>query len=706
MHLEGPASRALFFFKTPHFNDLSCPQGFLKNALPIRGNKGSVRRNATIFHPEVFVNFNELGLKQSSLQALEKMGFTSPSEIQEKAIPALLKEDIDFIGQAQTGTGKTAAFLLPLFEKLDPKQQTVQCLILAPTRELANQIEAEIAKFSAFEKVRSLSVYGGTPIVPQLRALRQNAPSIVVGTPGRVIDLIDRGALKLSEVRFVILDEADEMLDMGFFDDVQRIVSEAPNKKIWMFSATMPAPIKELVARHFNNPLTVKVTKQQLTTEAVEQTYLVAPGREMVEALCRYLDAQEDIYGLVFTRTKIGAQQLADSLNGRGYSTESLHGDMEQEARDFTMKRFKDKKCRLLTCTDVAARGIDVNDLTHVINFELPNDYDSYVHRIGRTGRGGSKGIAVSIVSPMEQRKIMSIERLTKAPIKRVELPDVATIRARLMNKAIKRLETQAAELNVEINPEFAEFSASAEKMEKTDLLKALYGMTLANTMQKYRKANELGVPSRGQPARQGNFAGGNSAGADGRRRYFLNIGEMDGVTPGDLIKFLSREAGMRGTDLGRIDIREKFSFVESTDMIMRAKGVSWGQRRLDVEEAQGMPPMGGGAPAPRRNFPPRGERNDGPRRDYAPRSADSAGAPAPARREYAPRTFDATAGAPAPGRRDYAPRTDRSDAPRGNFAPRGADRAEGSRGDRFRSGDRPKPAGKFGGPRPYNSAP
>lgn len=623
------------------------------------------------------MTFNELGLKESSLKALEQMGFTTPSEIQQKAIPVLIKDDIDFIGQAQTGTGKTAAFLLPLLEKLDPKQQTVQTLILAPTRELANQIESEIVKFTSFEKVRSLSVYGGTPIVPQLRALRQNAPSIVVGTPGRVIDLIDRGALKLSEVRYVILDEADEMLDMGFFDDVQRIVSESPNKKIWMFSATMPAPIKDLVARHFNNPLIVKVTKQQLTTEAVEQTYLVAPGPHMIEALCRYLDAQEDIYGLVFTRTKIGAQQLADALNGRGYSTESLHGDMEQEARDFTMKRFKDKKCRLLTCTDVAARGIDVNDLTHVINFELPNDYDSYVHRIGRTGRGGSKGVAVSIIPPNEQRKISFIERLTKAPIKRVELPDVATIRSRLMNKAIKRLGTLAGEFEVEKHPEFTEFSAAADQMEKAELLKALYGMTLANTMQKYRKANEIGVAARGAaPARgqrnEGNFSrdngGGNGGGGD-RRRYFLNIGEMDGVTPGDLIKFLSREAGMRGEDLGRIDIREKFSFVESTDLIMRARGISWGQRRLDVEEAQGLPPVGG--PSPRRNFPPRAA-SSGDR--GAPRSADRGpSAPRVAYERSAPRAYD-----------------------------RGGERGERSERPSYPA----KPAGKFGGPRPYNSAP
>jgi len=277
------------------------------------------------------VKFAEMGLRPSSLEALEKLGFADATEIQAQAIPLLLEADIDFIGQAQTGTGKTAAFLLPLFEKLDPSARHVQALILAPTRELANQIEGEIAKFTTGkERVRSLSVYGGTPISGQLRELRQNAPSVVVGTPGRVIDLIDRGALKLEDVRYVILDEADEMLDMGFFDDVQSIIANSPHKKVWMFSATMPAPIKGLVDKHFHDPKMVKVTKQQLTTTSVEQTYLVARPGDMVEALCRYLDSVDDIYGLIFTRTKIGAQQLADALNSRGYSTESLHGDMEQ----------------------------------------------------------------------------------------------------------------------------------------------------------------------------------------------------------------------------------------------------------------------------------------------------------------------------------------------------------------------------------------
>ncbi|MBY0518070.1 MAG: DEAD/DEAH box helicase [Bacteriovoracaceae bacterium] len=544
------------------------------------------------------MKFSELGLRASSLAAIEKLGFSEATEIQAQAIPLLLAGDIDFIGQAQTGTGKTAAFLLPLFEKLDTKARHVQALVLAPTRELANQIEGEIKKFtSAGDRVRSLSVYGGTPIGAQLRALRSDAPQVVVGTPGRVLDLIDRGALKLEDVRYVILDEADEMLDMGFFDDVQTIIANSPHKKVWMFSATMPAPIQGLVKKHFRDPQMVKVTKQQLTTNSVEQTYLVARPSDMVEALCRYLDSIDDIYGLVFTRTKIGAQQLADALNNRGYATESLHGDMEQDARDFTMKRFKEKKCKLVACTDVAARGIDVSDLTHVINVELPADLESYVHRIGRTGRGGAKGVALSIVTPMEFRKIALIERITKAAIKRVELPGVDEIRGRLISKAVKGVIELAAEIREDNHPEFAEFKASTEAMSKEEMQKALYAKTLAPTIKKYREARDLTAMA---PSRRGEAGAG--AGRDMNRgpargagqRFIINVGKMDGANPGDLLKFLSRTAGLRGSEVGRIDIRDKVSFFEidanQGARLHKVKGTSWGQRKVMVDIADRLP--------------------------------------------------------------------------------------------------------------------
>lgn len=540
------------------------------------------------------MKFADMGLRPSSLAALTKLGFADATEIQAQAIPLLLADDIDFIGQAQTGTGKTAAFLLPLFEKLDPKARHVQALVLAPTRELANQIEGEIEKFtSTGDRVRSLSVYGGTPISGQLRALRQNAPSIVVGTPGRVIDLIERGALRLEDLRYVILDEADEMLDMGFFDDVQTIIANSPHKKVWMFSATMPAPIKSLVDKHFHEPKMVKVTKQQLTTTSVEQTYMVARPGDMVEALCRYLDSIDDIYGLVFTRTKIGAQQLADALNSRGYSAESLHGDMEQDARDFTMKRFKEKKCKLVACTDVAARGIDVSDLTHVINVELPMDLESYVHRIGRTGRGSSTGIALSIVTPQELRKIGMIERITKAPIKRIDLPGVEEIRGRLISKAAKGVKALADDMKESEHPEFAEFKTIMNEMDKEDLLKALYAKTLGPIIKKYRQARDLNVMAPSRRTSSGPEMNRGPGRGEGQR-FMINVGKMDGANPGDILKFLSNTTGLRGSEVGKIDIREKVSFFEIAphqgSRLHRIKGTTWGQRKVMVDIADRLP--------------------------------------------------------------------------------------------------------------------
>jgi ATP-dependent RNA helicase DeaD len=355
----------------------------------------------------------------------------------------------------------------------------------------------------------------------------------------------------------------------------------------------------------------VKVTKQQLTTNAVEQTYLVARPGDMVEALCRYLDSIDDIYGLVFTRTKIGAQQLADALNSRGYATESLHGDMEQDARDFTMKRFKEKKCKLVACTDVAARGIDVSDLTHVINVELPMDLESYVHRIGRTGRGGAKGTALSIVTPMEFRKIALIERITKAPIKRVELPGVDEIRGRLISKAVKQVVELAGGIREDNHPEFGEFKAATEEMTKEELQKALYARTLAPTIKKYREARDLTAmaPSRrGEAGARGGMSGDQNRGpARGAgQRFIINVGRIDGANPGDLLKFLHRTAGLRGSEIGRIEIRDKVSFFEIDvnrgASLHKVKGSSWGQRRVMVDIADRVMPDRG---APVRRGPP-----------------------------------------------------------------------------------------------------
>jgi ATP-dependent RNA helicase DeaD len=528
------------------------------------------------------MSFINLGLKASSLQAIAKMGFENPSEIQEQAIPLLMQGDVDFIGQAQTGSGKTAAFVLPLLEKLDLKNPNLQALVLAPTRELANQIHEEIQKLTAFEPVRSMSVYGGTSVGLQIKDLKAKKPQIVAGTPGRVMDLIERGVLKFEHTKFVILDEADEMLDMGFFDDVQTILSEVPEKRIWMFSATMPGPIADLVNREFSNPVTVKVTKKVLTADSVDQKLVVVRRENQIEALCRYMDYSDGMYAIIFTKTKIGAKELTDELNARGYPTDALHGDMDQAARDMTMKKFKEKKITLLVCTDVAARGIDVNNLTHVINFGLPQDNESYVHRIGRTGRGGSKGISLSIVEPGELSRVSQIERITKAKIERIQLPKVNEIRERILEKSMVRFTDHIASFHDEEVLHYDSFKAKFEGLEKEDIIKGVYGFMFENTLKRYQKAQEIDVAPRGSDRPQGVRV------STGMQRFFINLGTMDGANPGDLLKFVSTVAGVSGRDIGRIDTKEKFAFIEApahlTDSIMRLKGEMFGNRRVSIE--------------------------------------------------------------------------------------------------------------------------
>lgn len=537
------------------------------------------------------MSFSELGLKESSLKAIAKMGFETPSEIQTQAIPVLMSGDVDFIGQAQTGSGKTAAFVLPLLEKLDFKSPALQAIILAPTRELANQINEEIQKLSAFEPIRSMSVYGGTSVGLQIKDFKSKKPQVVAGTPGRVMDLIERGVLKFDHTKFVILDEADEMLDMGFFDDVTAIIAQVPDKRIWMFSATLPAPIAALVNKEFSNPVTVRVTKKVLTADSVEQKAVVVRRENGIEALCRYMDYSDDMYAIIFTRTKIGAKELTDELNARGYPTDALHGDMDQAARDMTMKKFKEKKINLLVCTDVAARGIDVNNLTHVINFGLPQDNESYVHRIGRTGRGGSKGISLSIIEPSEQGRVGQIERLTKAKIERVYLPKVNEIREKILEKSLKRFTDHIASFHDEDVLHYDTFKAKFDELSKEDIIKGIYGFMFENTLKRYQKAQEIDVAPRGQDRPQGVRV------QSGMQRFFINLGTMDGANPGELLKFVSTATGISGRNIGRIETKEKFAFIEApsefTDAIMGLKGEMFGNRRVSIELATA--PAGGG---------------------------------------------------------------------------------------------------------------
>ncbi len=501
------------------------------------------------------MKFSELNLKKTTLQAIEAMGFESPTEIQEKSIPPLLEVDQDFIGQAQTGTGKTAAFVLPLLERLNPESKFVQALIIAPTRELANQIKEEIDKLSKFEPVNTVCVYGGVSITGQIKDIKKLKPQIIVGTAGRLKDLLDRGALNIKDVHHIVLDEADEMLDMGFFEDINYIMDQVKEKKTWMFSATMPKPILSMINKHFNNPLNVQVKAKTSTADTVDQKYLVVKGSDKTEALCRYLDSSNNIYAIVFCRTKIGTQELTERLNARGYAADALHGDMSQDARDITMRKFKDKSITLLCCTDVAARGIDVNDLTHVVNYELPQDNESYVHRIGRTGRAGSKGIALSIIDPRDVGKIGQIERKTKAVIERINVPSVNDIKEKLLEKS--SLDFQLKIASFEEDETFASFAKQFEDATVNDLLKGVYGMLFENTLKRYHNAKEINYDK---------ATAGSANNRAGFKRFHINVGRKDKLEVGQLINFVCSNANLEGRDLGRIDLKDTFSFFEAKD--------------------------------------------------------------------------------------------------------------------------------------------
>jgi len=440
------------------------------------------------------LQFEDLNLCPEVLKALGDLGYITPTEIQASAIPILLNENSDFIGQAQTGTGKTASYVLPLLEKIIPYSNDIQALILTPTRELANQIQGEISKLAKYLPVKSAAIYGGASYDKQIKDIRRKNCNIVVGTPGRVMDMMEQGHLNFEYTGFVVLDEADEMLNMGFFDDVQTILTKVGDeRKIWMFSATMPRPILNLINREFKDPKHVSIAKKTLSNESIEQRYYLVKQRSHPEALLRLIGSEPDMYGIVFCRTKKDTQDLANELLLKGYNVEVLHGDMNQASRDQAMARFKAQRSRLLICTDVAARGIDVNNLTHVINYGPPQDMESYLHRIGRTGRAGQKGIAISLFDPRDAGKIHSLERFVKTKIDHCRLPDAREMKKILINREVEALTpilNAVKEMgeNFKVDETFEIFNEKLHSFSKIELMKILFTW---NFNKELRRLNE-----------------------------------------------------------------------------------------------------------------------------------------------------------------------------------------------------------------------
>ena len=497
------------------------------------------------------VRFEEMGLSEEIQKAVRYMGFEEASPIQAKAIPAMIS-GIDLIGQAQTGTGKTAAFGIPILEKVDPKLKKLQAIVLCPTRELAIQVADEIRNLSRYmHGIKVLPIYGGQDIVKQIRSLKSGT-QIVIGTPGRVMDHMRRKTMKLDFVHTVVLDEADEMLNMGFREDIEFVLSGVPEERqTVLFSATMPKPIMEITKKFQNNAKVIKVTKKELTVPNIEQYYYDVKPKKKEEVLSRLLDIYSPRLSVVFCNTKKQVDLLVNALLGRGYFAAGLHGDMKQEQRDRVMQGFRTGKTEILVATDVAARGIDVDEVEAVFNYDLPQDDEYYVHRIGRTGRAGREGRAFSFVSGKEVYKLKEIQRYCKTKIYAQKVPslnDVANTKMENILDDVERVIEQE-ELDMMINA--IEERVNNSEFTAMDMaaafLKICCGMTEDN---KNTEENDWEF-------------GDNGAGEDGLVRLFINIGKKQRVRPGDILGAIAGESGMDGKLIGTIDMYDKYTFVE-----------------------------------------------------------------------------------------------------------------------------------------------
>ena len=489
--------------------------------------------------------FAALGLSEKTIKALAKKGFEEPSPIQALTIPVLLKGEKDVVGQAQTGTGKTAAFGLPILEMINKSNGNVRAIVLAPTRELAIQVAEEINSFANGRKLKIVPVYGGQSIELQIRQLKKGV-DIVVGTPGRVQDLIDRKVLKLDKLEYFILDEADEMLNMGFVEDIEKILeSTNKDKRMLFFSATMPKEILKIAENHMRKDYEIiKVESKELTTNLTDQIYFEVKQKDKFEALCRIIDLEPEFYGIVFCRTKNDVNELAGKLNDRGYDAGELHGDITQNHREVTLNRFKAKKLSILVATDVAARGIDVNDLTHVVNYAIPQEAESYVHRIGRTGRAGKEGTAITFMTPSEYKKLLQIKRITKTDIRKEKLPEIKDVILSRKHRIIENITNilQEGNLNGFIDMAKDLLKEGSPEDIVASLLKSAYEDVLDTS--NYNEIEEATVDH------------------TGKTRLFIALGRVDKITPKKLVEFIVKESSIDKNKIKGVEVYENFSFM------------------------------------------------------------------------------------------------------------------------------------------------
>ena len=528
--------------------------------------------------------FAELGLSQPLINTITEMGFEEPTPIQEKSIPQLLSDPTDLVGLAQTGTGKTAAFGLPLLDLIDVTNSNTQAVIIAPTRELCLQISKELERFAAHDrKMKIYAVYGGTDIGRQIRDVKRGV-HIIVATPGRLRDMINRKAVNISNVDYVVLDEADEMLNMGFKEEIDEILENTPDEKCtWLFSATMPSEVRRIAQNYMTEPIELTVGEKNTSNTDIEHQYVITRPRERYEVLRRFLDYDSSIFGLVFTRTRRESLEVAERLSADGYRADALNGDLSQAQRDKVMQAFRKERLQILVATDVAARGIDVSEITHVFHYNIPEDISFYTHRAGRTGRAGSKGISLVLMHPRDYHLVRRLEKITKAKFQLAHIPTGKEIGEKRLMAFINRL--KKAEPNESVMPYLPSVAAELEELSKEELIEKLSSLSFNTLLKKYGNTPDLNPRKPGEKRVRENRNGGARM-----KRFFINVGTMDVEGKAGMLALLCHNSEVDGRSIGRIDMSSKFTFFDiepdaAEDLVKAFDGATLEGRAVRLNE-------------------------------------------------------------------------------------------------------------------------
>ncbi|MCT6868835.1 DEAD/DEAH box helicase [Apibacter sp.] len=555
--------------------------------------------------------FKEYGLSDDLLKAITELGYTQPTEIQKQTIPYLLSKEEDLIALAQTGTGKTAAFSLPILEMIDPYQKHVQALILCPTRELCLQISKDIASYSKYlSQIRSLAVYGGSNISEQIKGLKNN-PQLIIGTPGRVNDLLKRGVLKINQIQWLILDEADEMLSMGFKAELETILKETPKERqTLLFSATMSKQVEAIAKNYMKGAQKISAGGINEVKKNITHKFVMVRDRQKNNGLRRVLDANPDIYSIIFCRTRVETQNIADFLMHQGYAADALHGDLSQSQRDLVMKKFRLKNLRILVATDVAARGLDVNDLTHVIHYSLPDDPEVFIHRSGRTGRAGKDGESIAIIRPSEMIKFNRIKKETSIKVEEMKIPtkeDILKAKEIYLSDKLLKSDFNSEEFEVSNTPDLSDIS-------KEELYKRVMFLELKSTWEFYKNEKDIAPIDKNERAaergkkptnsrkgkdrkdrndsREGNKRNRKSKRQGNFTRFFFNLGKRDNLNKVTVIDLINKNTKGARADIGEIDIRDKFTFFEvdanyTDQLLKKINQLSFNGKNMSLEIAQ-----------------------------------------------------------------------------------------------------------------------